>query len=376
MDFPIAVFILSAVSLLYVLFGYPLLLAVWPCRRPTKAANTPERWQSVTVVLPVRNGERWMRAKLETLRALDYPRELVDILVIADNCTDRTEEIVREFGDGVRLLRSPGSGKASAINHALAHSESEILFFTDVRQPLEPSALSILVACFDDPKVGVATGELIIRTGESREEENVGLYWQYEKWIRQRHSAIDSVLGATGAIYAIRRSLACPLPNHTLLDDVHIPMCAFFSGYRIQWAGDARANYSPTALDAEFRRKVRTLAGVYQLIGKFPALLGPGNRMWFHFISHKFGRLMLPFALLALFASSFFLPSPWSGLLIAAQLGFYALAWLDGLIPERTLPKRITSIVRTFVVLMTAALCAASILFRSSESFWRSPTKT
>jgi poly-beta-1,6-N-acetyl-D-glucosamine synthase len=377
MDIAVVAFFLSAVTLLYVLVAYPLLLAVWPASKQAPTGRTPAEWRTVTVVLPVRNGERWVRAKLESLLALDYPPSLVDIVVVSDSSTDGTEEIVRSFGPPVRLLRSAGSGKASAINDALAQATGEIIFFTDVRQPLDPQALRVLVACFDDSRVGAATGELMILSGQRNEEKNVGLYWRLEKWMRQRHSAIDSVLGATGAIYAMRRSLACPLPPHTLLDDVHLPMCAFFAGYRIVWAGDARAYDSPTALDVEFRRKVRTLAGVYQLVGRFPvALLGPRNRMWFHFVSHKLGRLLLPFALIGAFISSFFLPSPWPTVLVPAQIAFYVLALADLLTPEHALPKRITSITRTFVVFVAAAFCAASILFRHPQSFWDSPTRT
>jgi biofilm PGA synthesis N-glycosyltransferase PgaC len=376
-DVPIVTFFLSAVTLLYVVIVYPLLLALWPVQQRRRAGMTPEDWRTVSIILPVRNGERWIHKKLESLLALDYPRDLVEILVISDNSIDRTEEIVRGFSPAVQLLRSPGRGKASAINQGLAHATGEILFFTDVRQILDPESLRVLVACFDDPGVGAATGELIILSGERTEQKNVGMYWRLEKWIRKRHSAIDSVLGATGAIYAMRRSLARPLPAHTLLDDVHLPMYAFFAGYRIVWAGEARAYDSPTALNVEFRRKVRTLAGVYQLAGRFPgALLGPRNRMWFHFMSHKIARLLLPFALIGVFVSSIFLPSPWPKLLVPAQLAFYVIAVADLLTPESTLLKKLTSIIRTFVVLVAAAFCAASILFRRPESFWESPTKT
>ena len=374
MDWSIVVFVFSAASLLYVLFGYPLLLWMWPARSRREPPDAPAMRPRVTVILPVRNGAAWMRAKLESLRALDYPASLVEILVVSDNSTDATEEIVASFG-GVRLLRSPGEGKSAAINHALAHATGDILFFTDVRQPIDPQALTTLTACFDDPRIGVATGELIIRAGNTTEEDNVGLYWQYEKWIRRRHSRIDSVLGATGAIYAIRRSLAHPMPDYTLLDDMHIPMRAFLEGYRIHWAENARAYDAPTALKTEFRRKVRTLAGVYQLIGNFPGLLGPRNRMWFHFLSHKAGRLVLPFALVAMFVSTVFLPQPFGAIFMAAQIALYGLAAVDGVVPENNPVKRLTSLVRTFVVMMAAAFCAASILFRPSKSFWRSPTK-
>jgi hypothetical protein len=220
------------------------------------------------------------------------------------------------------------------------------------------------------------SGELVIRPGDTTEKKSVGLYWEYEKWIRKRHSQIDSVLGATGAIYMMRRALASPLPPGTLLDDVHLPFQAFFRGYRLLWTEEARAYDEPVALEAEFRRKVRTLAGVYQLIGRFPALLGPRNRMWIHFLSHKFARLLLPYALAAMAVSSFFLGPFWSPLAVTGQGLFYGLALADPWVPRRLALKRLSSTARLFVTLMAAALCAASILFSRSKDFWGPPTTT
>lgn len=369
------IFGLGLAFLLYVLFGYPALLALWSPRKPSDASGLggPHPLVSVTVLLPVRNGKGWIRNKLSSLRMLDYPRHLLQTLVISDGSTDRTEEIVREFPE-VQLVRVPAGGKALALNAGLAKATGELLFFTDVRQQLDPACLQTLVRQFDDPSVGVASGELIIRSGENTEEESVGLYWRYEKWIRKRHAAIDSVLGATGCIYMMRRALASPLPADTLNDDMHLPFQAFFCGYRLAFVEEARAYDVPTALDTEFRRKVRTLAGVYQVTGAFPALLGPGNRMWIHFVSHKLGRLLLPFALLAIGVSSFFLGLPWAAAALAGQALFYGLALVDPCLTDRNPIKRVSTLVRTFVVLMAAALCAASILYRSSDSFWTTPT--
>jgi biofilm PGA synthesis N-glycosyltransferase PgaC len=367
---PVITFATSAALIAYVLIGYPILLMVWPRRRKHPVSRMPAVYRTVSIILPVKNGERWIREKLRTLRSLDYPQDLIQIIVVSDNSTDKTQTIVRESDHSVLLLENPGSGKATAINHALQHATGEILFMTDVRQTIDPAALKILVACFDDPEVGVASGELIICKSDSTEEESVGMYWKYEKWFRRRHSAIDSVLGATGAIYTIRRSLARPLPPGTLLDDVQLPLGAFFDGYRLLFVEEARAYDLPTALHQEFRRKVRTLAGVYQLLGAFPELLGPKNRMWIHFVSHKLGRLFLPFMLLGVLVCSPFLPRPWNIVMTSAQVLFYAVALIDPLIPQSRL-KKISSLARTFVTLVLAALCATSILFRRSDSFWK-----
>ena len=367
---PIAVLVLAGALIVYVLFGYPVLLGFLARRseRPVRKARLRKR---VSIILAVRDGERWIARKLETLAALDYPQELIEILVVSDGSTDGTPSIVEAIAKpNVRVFRLPPGGKAIALNHAIRHATGEILFFTDVRQTLEPSSLQNLVDCFADPQVGVASGELIIVEGETLTEVNIGLYWKYEKLIRKRLSRIDSVLGATGCIYAMRRELAVELPAGTLLDDVHLPLSAFFRGYRVILDDSAKAFDFPTSLNAEFRRKVRTQAGMYQIMRSFPALLGPRNRMWIHFVSHKLGRLLLPATLLVALGASVLLPWPYSLVAVGAQAAFYGLAALDTVLPEGSPIKRLSSPIRTFVVLMAAAFCAPSILFLPQNLFW------
>ncbi|HXB74887.1 MAG TPA: glycosyltransferase family 2 protein [Candidatus Acidoferrales bacterium] len=370
--FPVTVFLLSAAFCLYTLAGYPLLLGLRAWWRPRPIVRAA--WQArVSVILPVHNGERWIGAKLDSILALNYPPELVEILVVSDGSTDATESIAGKYARkaNIHLLAIPRQGKAAAINAALERAQGEILFFTDVRQQLDRESLRNLVACFADPAVGVASGELVIREGEGIEEASVGLYWKYEKWIRKQLSSIDSVLGATGCIYAMRRNLARHVPAATLADDMYLPLAAFFQGYRIILENSALAYDFPTQLSSEFRRKVRTLAGVYQIVGQYPALLGPSNRMWIHFLSHKLARLAMPYALIAAAAASFALPGPWDGLALAVQALFYAAALADYWLPGRNPLKRITSPVRTFTVLMAASLCAVSILFVPSRILWK-----
>lgn len=371
MPLPLLIFALSCAAVIYILFGYPLLLAILS-RFKTRPVQKAPLYKTVSILMSVRNGEPWIRNKLSSISMLHYPAELIEVIVVSDGSSDRTEAIVGDFPDQrIRLLRIPSGGKAVALNLAMQHAKGEILFFTDVRQPLDPDSLTNLVQCFADPEVGVASGELVILEGANSAEANVGLYWKYEKWLRKRLSCIDSVLGATGSIYAMRRALAVPLPPGTLLDDVYQPLAAFFQGYRVVLDDTAKAFDFPTSLESEFHRKVRTLAGVYQIIGFYPRLLGPSNRMWIHFMSHKLGRLLLPHALILVFLSSFWLPKPFGVTLIAAQLLFYLCALIDRWVPEGSPFKRISSPVRTFVVLMAAAFMAAFGLFSSTDRLWK-----
>jgi biofilm PGA synthesis N-glycosyltransferase PgaC len=367
----IAIFLLSAAFIAYVLFGYPLLVAALARRRRRPVRREPYQ-PSVSVLLPVYNGEKWIAAKLDSVLALEYPRELLQTIVLSDGSTDRTEEIARQYAPrGVEVIRLPRGGKALALNEGMKRARGDVLFLTDVRQHLERDSLRRLTACLADSEVGAASGELMIAEGDTREEADVGLYWRYEKWIRKRLSQIDSVLGATGAIYVIRKSLAQPMPPDILLDDVYLPLCAFFSGRRVIFEERAIAYDYATALNTEFRRKVRTLAGVYQIMKYFPQLLTFRNRMWVHFVSHKLARLFLPYALIAAAVSSFWLPAPWAKIAVAAQALFYAVAALDVLLPDSFPLKRLSSPARTFVVLMAAALCAIAIVFVPTRSLWK-----
>lgn len=368
---PVLFFSVSSVFVLYVLIGYPVLVAVWARLYPLPVQKQ-FRPRRVSVIVPVRNGAPWIEAKLHSLLASNYPDGNLDILVVSDGSTDSTNQMVSAFAHpAVRLLRLPHGGKASAVTQGLQQVDGEIIVLTDVRQTFHPDAIRNLVSCFADPAVGVVTGELVIRQGNSQEEFNTGLYWKYEKWIRRSLNRINAMLGATGSIYAIRRELAVPIPRDILLDDVYLPFTAAFKGFRIYFEDGAKAYDLPTSLRSEFRRKVRTQAGVYQILGCFPALMSPFNHRFVHFLSQKLGRLLLPFALLTLAVSTFFLPHPWRIVFLALQGIFYGLAGLDPLLPEKAPLKRLSAVIRTFVVLVAAAACALSVFFGPASRLWK-----
>ena len=364
-------FWLSAGLISYVIVGYPLLLHLLAhrYRKPFRSGN---RLLQISIVIPVHNGGRFLRRKLESILKLDYPPELIEVLVVSDGSVDDTNDIARQFSDyGVQLLSIPRLGKPAALNAAVARVGGEILVLTDVRQELTPESIRWLVAPFADPAVGVVSGELILRDGTTPDEADVGIYWKYESWIRKNLSLLDSMLGATGPFYAIRRSLFQAVPEDILLDDVYLPMTVFFKNFRLVVEPKAIAYDYPMTREREFGRKVRTLGGNYQLLMRMPRLLSPSNRLLWHFLSYKVGRLLLPWLVLTMFLSSVRLPSPWNVLLVGSQVTIGGLALCDSRIPQRSALKRVSSPARTFLVLLAATIQGLKVLFVPPRSLWK-----
>ena len=368
------VFLLLALSILYVLAGYPALLAWLAGRYGEPIRKSPQK-KSVSILIAVYNGEAVIGDKLRSIAALDYPKELLEVLVVSDGSTDRTTEIVRGLdGAGVELLELPRGGKPAALNAGIARSQGEILVLTDARQTLEAASVGHLVACFSDPRVGAVSGDLPMRPGESEEYGSTSLYWRIERRIRINLGRLDSTFGATGPFYAIRRDLIPAMPSDTLLDDMYLPLAGYFRGFRVVVDEEAIAWEQSFSMRGEFRRKVRTLAGNYQILRQYPSLVRRENRMLFHFVSYKLGRLALPWMLVALFLVSFGLPRPWNLWITGAQGLFYLLALADLAIPGGTALKRVSSPARAFVNLMAAAALAVSYFFVPPGKLWK-PTE-
>jgi poly-beta-1,6-N-acetyl-D-glucosamine synthase len=366
------VLILALGTVAYVLIGYPLLLAAMPHKRRPPVEKNLDYRSTVSLVIAVYNGAEFVKAKLESILALDYPRELLQIIVVSDGSSDGTEEIVRGFSErGVQLLAIPHSGKASALNAALAIASGSILFFTDVRQMLDRRALLHLVANFADPAIGAVTGEMLLAKGRAGEQADMDLYWRYEVWARKQHSSIDSIFATTGCIYAMRRSLASPIPADTLSDDAALPLGAFFKGYRVVFDPAAIAVDHPAKTGTEFRRRCRTLAGLWQVFVRMPQLFTSRNRMRVHFLSHKFGRLVLPWAILIAIAATVALPAkPFRSWMIGNEGALLLLALLDSIVPHWLPLKRITSPARTFLTMNAASVAALGVFFTSPDRFW------
>lgn len=366
-------FVGFAALILYIVAGYPLLLWVLARRRPSpKPSALAPPYPTISVLMPVRNGAAFLATKLDNLLSLPYPGAPLEILVVNDGSTDDTQAIARAYADrGVILLNQPPSGKATGLNFALEHASGELLLYTDVRQELSRSCLLDMVPFFADPTIGLVTGELVIRGAGSIEELSVGLYWEYEKRIRLLLSQIGSFVLASGCLYLMRRSLAKPLPVDTLADDAVLAVYSLLAGKRNVFFPSAKAFDFPTQIQNEFPRKVRSLAGVYQMWLRFPSLSNPFSPVGFHFLSYKASRLLLPYLLILLFLSAWLLPFPANFIFGSLQGFVFLLALLDYIQFPLGPLARLASPLRAFLSLMLAAVFAIRIFFVPAQDLWR-----
>jgi poly-beta-1,6-N-acetyl-D-glucosamine synthase len=365
----------AAAVVAYAYAGYPLYMYMRSRLRPHKWKQE-EIYPSVSIILAVHNGAKLLREKVSHLLRLDYPAELVEVLVVSDGSSDGTNEILEGLSDSrlISIVCPEHRGKANALNHALSRAQGEIVVFVDIRPKLERSALRQIVSNFADPNVGCVAGELCLRIADHDAGTNAvsSLYWRYEQGIRKSEALVDSPVGVYGGFYAVRRALATTIPEGMILDDMYQPLSIVRRGFRSVIDDRARVwDIWPKTSGAEFHRKVRTLAGNYQLVQKMPWLLGRTNRLRFQLISHKLTRLVVPLFLLILLLTSFLLrgTQPYTTILVA-QILLYGLAAL-GFVWNTPVLRRIAGPASAFVLLNAAAVVALFMFWFRPESLPR-----
>ncbi|MCM8782206.1 MAG: glycosyltransferase family 2 protein [Candidatus Omnitrophica bacterium] len=317
-------FWLSVLAIIYTYVGYPLLIFIISLfyEKPVKKKYI---YPTVSVIMSVHNEEKNIKQKLESLINLDYPNERFEILLGSDGSTDKSNEIIQQVVNDMSdrhtsnkeyirvytYFKDRRQGKPSMLNELAKQAKGEILVFTDARQRLDKNSLKELVKNFSDAKVGSVSAELHFEGENTSAGNGIGVYWRYEKYIRKAESRAGSMLGATGALYAIRRELFEALPINLILDDVYIPMRIVQKGYRAIFDKKAKIyDRYPKNAKEEFLRKVRTLAGNFQIFVHMRWLLNPfKSPVAWQMFSHKFLRLMVPFLLIFVLVCSFYLRS-------------------------------------------------------------------
>ena len=358
------VFWLSAAALFYTYVGYPLLIASISLLRP-KRVRRAQYEPSVTIIITAYNEERSLAAKLENTLALDYPRELLEIVVASDCSTDRTDEIARSFAArGVLLHRqAQRQGKTVAQNAAVEKASGEIILFSDATSLYQPSVLKKIMPSFADATVGCVGGRLVyVDKSESRVGRGAKSYWSYETFLKRHESRARSLIGVSGCLYAVRRSAYVPLYEEACSD--------FIIATKMVEQG-LRAVYEPEAIcteetnqrqDNELKMRVRVIAQTFTDLWRHRSMLNPlrSGLYGVQLVSHKVMRYMVPFFLIALFASSGVLSTNADvyRMLFALQGVGYLCAACSWVLEQMGVRSRVLALPHYFVLANLASLIA------------------
>jgi cellulose synthase/poly-beta-1,6-N-acetylglucosamine synthase-like glycosyltransferase len=363
----------SSLAVAYAYAGYPVAIGTLAAilgtdRRPPTVDH--ERLPRVTLIIAAHNEASVIAERLGNALELNYPTDRLEIIVASDGSDDGTVEICSAFAPRVRTLAfETRRGKAGALNAALRevanHGDDTIVVFSDANTMMERDSLLRLVRWFAEPDVGVVCGRLILEEATSGRNAD-GAYWRYETFLKRCEGRLGGLLGANGAIYAMRRSLVTPLPLGTVVDDFVLPLLAkIASDCRIIYDSEAIA-FEETApsVGGEFRRRARIGVGGFQALWILRRLLNP-LRGWtaFTFWSHKVLRWLCPFCMVAALASSAALAAdePYRTAFLV-QVLFYGTACMLAALPERWWLTRRMRIVPMFVW-MNAALLVGFVRF-------------
>jgi cellulose synthase/poly-beta-1,6-N-acetylglucosamine synthase-like glycosyltransferase len=355
----------SAVIIGYVYIGYPLILKVLSGFFRYEVPPGPAEWPSVSLIIAAYNEERVIEEKLKNTLRLDYPREKLEIIVVSDGSTDRTDDIVKRYtAEGVRLLRVEGrQGKTVAQNRAVEEAVGEVVVFSDANAMYRADAIKKLVRHFARDDVGCVEGRRVdYSPEETATAEHELKFRDYESWIKTLESRVLSCTGATGPIYAVRRSLYVPL-EPDIISDLIEPMMVMGKHRK-------RHVYEPSAVSREpvfgemhreFRRKVRIMTRCLHSLGRVAHVMNPFRTGWFsvQVISHRFLRWLLPMGLLALLCANIVLARrPFYFVTLMAQCGFYGAALVGWALEGRKTGPRIVRLPYYFSAANAASLLA------------------
>ncbi|MCP5157417.1 MAG: glycosyltransferase family 2 protein [Ectothiorhodospiraceae bacterium] len=338
------VFWVAAVLVVYPYVVYPVVLRWLAARSAPTARPTVEDGElpRVTLVVSAYNEDAVIAEKLDNALALDYPADRLEVMVVSDASSDRTDAIVRDYAardPRVKLLRqSERRGKSAGLNRAVAASTADVVVFSDANAMYEAGAIRTLVTHFARPEVGYVVGAALYRdSDESEAKQSEGLYWRLELWLKAHESRFVSVVGGDGAIYAVRRALFWDLRDDDISDFVN-PLQVVAAGHRGVFEPDARCyEDSADGFGKEFRRKRRIVNRSWRAVKRYAGRLRLGRDAPFVFclLSHKVIRwYAMAFVLLALAANALLVASGAGALYLLtlavalATFGLAAAGWL------------------------------------------------
>ncbi len=354
----------SAAALFYTYVGYPLLIALVAMLRPRKIARA-EHQPSITIIITAYNEERALAAKLENTLALDYPRELTEIIVASDCSSDDTDAIARRFADrGVKLHRqSQRLGKTAAQNAAVEKACGDIIVFSDATSRYQPDVLQKMMPNFADASVGCVAGRLVyVDPSESRVGRGARSYWGYETFLKRQESRACSLIGASGCLYAVRRAAYVPL-YHEACSDFIIATKMVEQGLRTVYEPDAVCTEETNRRDDnELKMRVRIIVHTFTDLWRHRSMMNPLRSGFYavELLSHKVMRYLVPFFLVILLVSSAALASftMFQRLLFLAQLAAYASAAGGWLLEKAGVRSRLLALPHYFVLANLASVIA------------------
>jgi len=368
-------FFLSAGLILYVYLGYPTLLSLLTHGPKHQTPLPSQSFPRVSLLISAYNEHSVIAEKIQNSLALDYPRELLEIVVVSDCSDDGTDEVVKEFTcQGVILVRQAERlGKSAGLNLGVSQASGRILIFSDANAIYRLDAVRQLVRHFDDSRVGYVVGNAryVETIGAEPSAESEGLYWKLETWLKQKESDFGSVVGGDGAIYAIRRELFTALLP-TDINDFLNPLQIIAHGYRGVYEAQAVCyEEAGDSFEKEFGRKVRIVSRALNAIHRAPAILLPWTqpRHWFALISHKLLRWFAPvFLILLLLTTMFLWHSAFYRMALVLQLFFYTLAATGWATEKRKTASKILYLPYYFCLVNLASLYGVIRFLRGSLS--------
>lgn len=362
-------------GIIYAYVGFAVVLSV-AARIFGRAPVAPQLGDAalprVALLIVAHNEEEVIESRIENALALDYPRDRLQVVIASDGSTDATHAICAKYSDRVTLLAFGNRrGKAQALEDVVARIDADVLVLSDANTFMDPAAVRHLARWFSDPAIGAVCGRLVITDPQTGRNVD-SLYWRYETHLKRCEARLDALLGANGAIYAIRRNAFPPLPCGTAVDDFVIPLLAKLrTGCRIMYDPAALAHESSApGLAAEFGRRTRIGAGAFKSLGVLWPLLSPQHG-WtaFTFWSHKVLRWVCPFLMLgALFTGAALATFPlYRGMNILQAL-FYGLCAAGALLSPATPRFRLLRLFPMFAAMNLALLLGFFRHLRGSQS--------
>jgi biofilm PGA synthesis N-glycosyltransferase PgaC len=310
----------------YTYVGYALVVGAWAQVSGRTRSNAPKGAfePNVTLIVPAYNEAAILADKVDNCLALDYPLSKLKLLFITDGSTDASAEVLAAYPQVQHLHVPERGGKSMAENRSMQYVDTPFVVFTDCNTMLNPEALKVMLAHYQDPQVGAVSGEKHVLSDGSASGSGEGLYWKYESFLKRCDSKICSLMGAAGELVSFRTELFAPLENDVILDDFVQSMRIVGAGYRVVYEPRAYAMEPPSAsLNEEMQRKVRICAGGWQAMARLKFLLNPFRQpiVTFLYISHRVLRWSITPALLALLV-------PMNAYLSYTQHGIYTLLLL------------------------------------------------